>query len=316
MAQRLLYPTTKRSHQGDKIMFRRLSAWHILTAGLIGLAPACGSGASEDAASQSESTAASAMPSSVAASQPELTSVKPTAAQPSSAPEPKSIQPEVKPMVDKSADEVLDRMTFEAERKPNDVRLRVKLARALLEAGKMSEARSQAERAVEVDEQSPSAWHVLGRVEMAERDFAAAATSLQRVVDKEPENSHAWNSLGYALIEQGKYEEAAAAMERATSGANPAAYMWNNLGMAYEHLDRIREARAAYRQAASAGSTKGQMNLQRLEGVRSLRPGAPGSKADTPHDAIEEAREYYGREADQSSVGGAGQSPQEEEPGC
>jgi Flp pilus assembly protein TadD len=313
VAQRLLYRATKRSHQGDKIMFRRLSVGHILTAGLIGLAPACGSGASEDAASQSERKATSAMPSSVAASQPELTSVKPSApaAQPSAASESKPVEPEVKPLVDKAADEVLDRMTFEAERKPNDVRLRVKLARALLDAGKIGEARSQAERAVEVDEQSPSAWHVLGRVEMAERDFVAAATSLQRVVEKDPDNSHAWNSLGYALIEQGKYEDAAAAMERATSGANPAAYMWNNLGMAYEHLDRIREARAAYRQAASAGSTKGQMNLQRLEGVRSLRPSA-----DTPHDAIEEAREFYGREADQASVGGPGQSPQEQEPGC
>jgi Flp pilus assembly protein TadD len=47
--------------------------------------------------------------------------------------------------------------------------------------------------------------------------------------------------------------------------------MWNNLGMAYEHLDRIREARAAYRQAAAAGSSKGEANLHRLEGVRSLR---------------------------------------------
>ncbi len=293
----------------------RLSAWHILTAGLIGLSPACGSGAREDAASQGKRVA-SAMPPSVAATTPELTSVKPVAT-PAPVPTP---EPEVEPkVVDKSQDELLDQLTFDAERKPDDVRLRIRLAKALLDAGKMREARTAAERAVEVDEKSPGAWHVLGRVEMAERDFAAASTSFQRAVQEDPENSHAWNNLGYTLMEQSKFEEAAAALENATSGTSPTPYMWNNLGMAYEHLDRIREARAAYRQAASAGSAKGQANLDRLEGVTSLRP-APGattwqmSPVIAPHDAIEEQVE---QEDSQGSAGGAGQDdPQEEELGC
>ncbi len=295
----------------------RLSAWHILTAGLIGLSPACGSGAREDATSQGVEVAA--MPPSVATAQPELTSVKPV---PTPAPAPTPAEPEIQPKVDKSKDELLDQLTFDAERKPDDVRLRIRLAKALLDVGKTGEARTAAERAVEVDEKSPGAWHVLGRVEMAERDFAAASTSFSRAVQEDPENSHAWNNLGYTLMEQSKFEEAAAALENATSGTSPAPFMWNNLGMAYEHLDRIREARAAYRQAAGAGSAKGQANLERLEGVTSLRQGTVTSGSTStwqmspmiaPHDAIEEQVE---QDDDQGSGGGAGQEPQEEELGC
>jgi Flp pilus assembly protein TadD len=294
-------------------MFRRLSAWHILTASLIGLSPACGSSAREDVTSQGKTATAPAMPPSVAKAGPELTSVQPAA---SPAPELTPAEPEIKPKADKTPDEVLDQLTFEAERKPSDVRLRVRLARALLDAGKIREARTHAERAVEVDEKSSGAWYVLGRVEMAETDFAAAASSFQHAVDQDPENSHAWNNLGFALMEQSRFEEAATALENATSGTSPAAYMWNNLGMAYEHLDRIREARAAYRQAATAGSPRGQANVQRLEGVTSLRPGAPAAPStsllDTPHDALDEPMAIEG---DGGAAGGAGQNPQEEEPG-
>lgn len=248
-------------------MFRRLSAWHILTAGLIGLSPAaCGSGAREDATSH-EKTVAQVMPPSVAKAGAELTSVAPIT------PPPARAEPEIQPKVlARSKDEVLDRLVFEAERKPDDVHLRVRVARAMLDAGKLGEARAHAERAVEVDAKSPGAWHMLGRVELAERDYAAAEVSFQRAVELDLENSYAWNNLGYALLEQSKFEDAAIAFEQATSGTSPTAFMWNNLGMAYEHMDRIREARAAYRQAAEAGSTKAQANVERLEGVMSLRP--------------------------------------------
>jgi Flp pilus assembly protein TadD len=276
-------------------MFRRLSAWHILTAGLIGLSSAaCGSGAREDASSH-EKTAAPIMPPSVAKAETELTSVKPP---PAPAPEP---EVEPKPIV-KTEDEVLDQLVFDAERKPNDVHLRVRVARALLDAGKIGEARVHAERAIEVDEKSAGAWHTLGRIELAERDFEAAAASFQRAVEEDGENSYAWNNLGYALIEQQKFEEAAEALEHATGGTSPTGYMWNNLGMAYEHVDRIREARAAYRQAALAGSTKGQANLDRLEGVTSLRP----AQVD---DAIIETV------GESKANGSAAQNPQEQAPG-
>ena len=222
-------------------MFRRLSAWHILTAGLIGLSSAaCGSGAREDVASHEKTAIASAIPPSVTRGGTELASVKPVAGEPVPAVEPEG-EPEAPAAIVKSKDEVLDRLVFEAERDPDDVGARVRAARALLDAGKLREARTHAERAVEVDEESAGAWHTLGRIELAERDFAAAASSFQHAVEVEDENS----------------------------------YAWNNLGMAYEHVDRIREARAAYRQAAQGGSEKGQANVERLEGVTSLIPAAP-----------------------------------------
>jgi Flp pilus assembly protein TadD len=289
-------------------MFRRLSAWHILTAGLIGLSSAaCGSGAREDVTSHEKTAIASAMPPSVTRGGTELASVKPVAGQPVPAVEPEG-KPEAPAAIVKSKDEVLDRLVFEAERDPDDVGARVRAARALLDAGKLREARTHAERAVEVDEESAGAWHTLGRIELAERDFAAAASSFQHAVEVEDENSYAWNNLGYALLEQGKYEEAVVALESATSGTSPTPYMWNNLGMAYEHVDRIREARAAYRQAAQGGSEKGQANVERLEGVTSLIPAAP---APAEHDG-----EVLPPEDGQGSSGSAALTPQDEEPGC
>jgi len=288
-------------------MFRRLSAWHILTAGLIGLSSAaCGSGAREDATSHEKTSVASVMPPSVARAGTELTSVAPA-----EVPAPKvEPQPEIEPgPAVKTRDEVLDKLVFDAERDPDDVHLRVRVARALLDAGKLREARTHAERAIEVDEKSPGAWHTLGRVELAERDFQAAAASFQRAVEEDADNSYAWNNLGYALIEQQKFEEAVEALESATSGTSPTPFMWNNLGMAYEHVDRIREARAAYRQAAQGGSTKGQANLDRLEGVSSLVPSSPVAPSST-----EEVVPPGQDESDSS--GSAVQTPQDEEPGC
>jgi Flp pilus assembly protein TadD len=176
-----------------------------------------------------------------------------------------------------SPDQELDRLALEARKSPAG---RVALARALVEAGKLREARKHVEDALDQVPESSPAWNLLGRIELGARDLDAAVVAFQRAAEEDPDNSYAWNNLGYALIEQENYDEAAAALENATSGARPQPYFWNNLGMAYEHLDRIREARAAYRQAAAAGSAKGKANVERLEGVRSLQPAA-----DPPDDA-------------------------------
>ncbi len=260
-------------------MLKRLSAWHILTAGLIGLVPACGSG---DKKSEKMET-----PSIVETHQAretpgapkrdsDLAGTKP--AQPDKVVEPV----EEKPVV-KSSEEILDALTLAAERNPDDVKLRVKLARALLDAGKIKEARGHAEAGIESDPESGAAYYVLGRIEMAANDMDAAAEAFSKTVEKDEDNSYAWNNLGYIFIAQEKWEEAAAALESATSGAKPTEYMWNNLGMAYEHLDRIREARAAYRQAVELGSTKGQANLERLEGVSSLVKTTVSDPNEDPH---------------------------------
>ncbi|HLU65042.1 MAG TPA: tetratricopeptide repeat protein [Kofleriaceae bacterium] len=260
-------------------MLKRLKAWHIVTAGLIGLSPACGGDArdgDEDRAPVAqESRAARDMPPSVAQRDVDMTSVQPTApVTPSGEQKPAAEAPHIPEPAEpeESEEEMLDALALAAERNPDDVRPRVKLARALFEAGKRGEARRHAELAVEADDGSSSAWNTLGRIELADRDLEAAVTAFERAAGADPDNSYAWNNLGYVLIELERWDEAAAALENATNSEKPTAYMWNNLGMAYEHLDRIREARAAYRQAAELGSDKGQVNADRLEGVISLVP--------------------------------------------
>ncbi|HXT21404.1 MAG TPA: tetratricopeptide repeat protein [Thermoanaerobaculia bacterium] len=259
-------------------MFKRLSAWHILTAGLIGLVPACGSGDKPPKKETQivETHQAREMPGKPVR-ESELTPVKPTEAE-------KVIEPEAEKPVVKSSEEILDALTLAAERNPDDVKLRVKLARALYDGGKLKEARSHAEAAIENDPESGAAYYVLGRIEMAAQDMDAAMDAFSKCVEKDEDNSYAWNNLGYIHIEKEQWEDAAAALENATSGAKPTDYMWNNLGMAYEHLDRIREARAAYRQAVDLGSSKGQANLERLEGVTSLVVTPKADPNEDPHD--------------------------------
>jgi tetratricopeptide (TPR) repeat protein len=259
-------------------MLKRLSAWHIVTAGLIGLVPACGSGdepKKKEMPTIEATHQAREMPGTPKR-ESDIADTKPVVPE-------KAAEPiEDKPVV-KSSDEILDALTLAAERDPDDVKLRVKLARALLDAGKIKEARGHAEAAVESDPESGAAYYVLGRIEMTANDMDAAADAFTKTVEKDEDNSYAWNNLGYIFIEQAKWEEAAAALENATSGAKPTDYMWNNLGMAYEHLDRIREARAAYRQAVELGSTKGQENLARLEGVTSLVRTTEPDPNEDPH---------------------------------
>jgi tetratricopeptide (TPR) repeat protein len=257
-------------------MLKRLSALHIFTAGLIGLVPACGSGEkSEKQKPVIETHQAREMPAQ-AKRETDITESKPVTPD-------KVVEPEEEKPVAKSSEEILDALTLAAEREPDDVRLRVKLSRALLDAGRIAEARDHAATAIQIDPDSGAAFYVLGRIEMADKDMDAAVAAFEKTVEKDEDNSYAWNNLGYIFIEQEKFVEAAAALENATSGAKPTDYMWNNLGMAYEHLDRMREARAAYRQAVELGSTKGQANLERLEGVTSLvRTTEPDADED-PH---------------------------------
>ena len=260
-------------------MLKRLSAWHIVTAGLIGLVPACGGGAEKSEKKEMPSIAethqAREMPVTPKR-ESDIADQKPVVAD-------KAVEPADEKPVVKSSEEILDALTLAAERNPDDVKLRVRLARALYDGGKLKEARGHAEAAIESDPDSGSAYYVLGRIEMAAGDMDAAADAFTKTVEKDEDSSYAWNNLGYIFIAQEKWEEAAGALENATSGAKPTDYMWNNLGMAYEHLDRIREARAAYRQAVELGSTKGQANLERLEGVTSLIPAEQPNTDEDPH---------------------------------
>ncbi|HUS68199.1 MAG TPA: tetratricopeptide repeat protein [Kofleriaceae bacterium] len=256
-------------------MFKRLRATFMIAAGVASLSSACGD--AEEKQSQPE------RPAQVATHQARESSALEV---PRRAPEPVQMVdagvPVEAPAVDVDAE--LDRLALEAKKSPQ---AKVAFARALVEAGKLREARKHIEDALDEAPESTQAWNLLGRIELSARDLDAAVVAFQRAAEEDPDNAYAWNNLGYALIEQEKFDEAAAALENATAGAKPTAYMWNNLGMAYEHMDRIREARAAYRQAAAAGSAKGKANAERLEGVHSLEPAAqPDAMLD--HDVDEQ----------------------------
>ena len=166
-------------------MLKRLSAWHILTAGLIGLVPACGSG---DKKSEKKET-----PSIVDTHQARETPVTPRRESDIADTKPvvpeQAALPEVEKPVVKSSEEILDALTLAAERNPDDVKLRVKLARAFYDGGNLKEARSHAEAAIESDPESGAAYYLLGRIEMATKDLDAAADAFSKTVEKDEDNS-------------------------------------------------------------------------------------------------------------------------------
>ena len=261
-------------------MFKRLRATFMIAAGVASLSSACGDAEEKQPQPERPAIADSAGATRQARESSALEV-------PRRAPEPVQVVqdagvPVEAPTFDVDAE--LDRLALEAKKSPQ---AKVAFARALVEAGRLKEARVHIEDALDVAPESTQAWNLLGRIELSARDLDAAVVAFQRAAEEDPENTYAWNNLGYALIEQEKFDEAAAALENATAGAKPTAYMWNNLGMAYEHMDRIREARAAYRQAAAAGSAKGKANADRLEGVYSLEPAAHSTEL-LDHDVDEQ----------------------------
>jgi tetratricopeptide (TPR) repeat protein len=145
------------------------------------------------------------------------------------------------------------------------------MARVLLLKNDPKTARTFAEKGVELEPTSSSAWNTLGRVSLMERKMDSAIAEFARATDENHDNIYAWNNMGLALMQMKRYEESIEAFETATAGKDPEPYMWNNLGMAYEKVDRVEDARISYVKGAEAGSNPAAKNLARIEGVASQK---------------------------------------------
>ena len=92
-------------------------------------------------------------------------------------------------------------------------------------------------------------WIVLGRIELLDKQPAAAERSLRRHLDIEPESTQGLFQLGLALLSQDRFEEAAASFHRATRLKPDFGAAHFNHGFALMRLGHLREALPSFREA-------------------------------------------------------------------
>jgi len=165
----------------------------------------------------------------------------------------------------KEFSDAVDQFKLALDEKPENSRVRIDMARAYIKLGQARDARPHAAKAVKLKPKSSYAWNTLGRVELLEHKYDAAAASFKRATVENPKNLFAWNNLGLTYIKAKKLDEAVEALTKATELKGTKAYMWNNLGAAQEQLKSYDEARTAYEKAAAMGSWSAKRSIKRLD---------------------------------------------------
>ncbi|MCP4246984.1 MAG: tetratricopeptide repeat protein [bacterium] len=93
-------------------------------------------------------------------------------------------------------------------REGRDVNILVRTAVAFMKQGRIDDARTVLEEAVQIDVSGTLARSNLGRVLIRQGNFAEAATHFREVLQVDPNHQRARSLLGYALAVQGRFDEA------------------------------------------------------------------------------------------------------------
>ncbi len=110
--------------------------------------------------------------------------------------------------------------------------------RSLRLEGRLGEARSAAQRAIELAPQHAGAWFSLGAVLDDQGDMGGAINAYRKALDIDPSHARAWSNYGAVLGVQGDRTGEIAAYRRALTADPQLAPVWSNLGNA------LREARS------------------------------------------------------------------------
>jgi Tfp pilus assembly protein PilF len=119
---------------------------------------------------------------------------------------------------------------------------------ALLQAGRIAEARDIFLRISSTHSGYTDACHYLCNIAISERDVTQAETWAQRHQEQAPSDPRALNNLGMVRYIQEEWDAAQASFRRAIQ-LGGAAETHNNLGMALLHLGEEDEAKKCFRQA-------------------------------------------------------------------
>ncbi len=142
------------------------------------------------------------------------------------------------------------------------------------------QARSAAERALELAPEAPEGHVALGRIKLAaDRDWQGAEASLRKAAQLNPSDASAYDVLGSLASLLGKHDESVDASRRAVSLDPLYARRIQNLAMTYYRARRYDEASATARQALVVAP--GRPGVQSLLGLLALQHGELQSAAAT-----------------------------------
>lgn len=129
------------------------------------------------------------------------------------------------------------------------VKQRKQQATALLQAGRVDEAKGIFEELSRDARRDPDVWHLLAACHGLQRDHVQCEACARKAIALMPSFAGAWSNLGSALHSQGKLAEAEAALREAVKHAPTDAQAYSNLGNVYRKLKRTDEAERYYREA-------------------------------------------------------------------
>jgi len=134
------------------------------------------------------------------------------------------------------------------ELNPNFDNAMTGLARALSKLGRVDEAKSWLQKALQDNPENYRAWYETGLLE-AGSDPAAALSSYQKAIAIQPNFSPGQRELGLALFHEKDYAAAATHLNKAIALGLDDAHIRNFLGICYSQTHRMPESIQSYRAA-------------------------------------------------------------------
>jgi tetratricopeptide (TPR) repeat protein len=126
---------------------------------------------------------------------------------------------------------------------------RVSRGVALLQLGRLEEARQQLEPAYRESPYDEVCANALGVIALARRDYPAAERYFQDSVKVYADFGDGWNNLGRTYQEMGRYQQALVPFSRAVELAPANAVFHHNYGLALGQTGHLAEARAEFERA-------------------------------------------------------------------
>lgn len=121
----------------------------------------------------------------------------------------------------------------------------------LQQSGKLEEAGAAYRQVLSAEPKQPDALHLLGLVESAKGQHAAAVQLIQQAIQVLPQNTIFWCNLGVTLRQAGRIKEAITAYAKALEVDPNNAEAWFNLGKSLRLQDNLDAAEKAYLRAVT-----------------------------------------------------------------
>ena len=143
----------------------------------------------------------------------------------------------------------LDESTTLTDEKANPYAFNRSVALAMLRTQQPAEAARVARRLMDLDDDSPEPYYLLGRAQVDLRQFPQAERALREALRRKPEYAEAHSMYGVLLDMLGRHEEARLEHRRAIRFAPEKAELRNNLGFNYYLSKKYEAAAKAYEEA-------------------------------------------------------------------